>query len=239
MTLAVQLSGQIRYWNQSYKYWKKFKKYFNDNGIEVDFFLSCWDKEGKQYDYNSTGNLVNIDKSFFKDTNIETQNIKFDKKVSFDGSPLEPSFWCMCHHFAESTFIRLKYEKKIKKNYDCVLISRPDLIFSKGTLKTFLNIFKGVNTEVYLDNRGVFTSIGAVARPSNKKKSVPLYVEDKFILGNRVPMNLFLMIEDYYNVNLIQRGAHAFLSTFLEKMNMYNWPISIDNQQLKLQRDLI
>ena len=59
---------------------KKFKKYFNDNGIEVDFFLSCWDKEGKQYDYNSTGNLVNIDKSFFKDTNIETQNIKFDKK---------------------------------------------------------------------------------------------------------------------------------------------------------------
>ena len=87
MTLAVQLSGQIRYWNQSYKYWKKFKKYFNDNGIEVDFFLSCWDKEGKQYDYNSTGNLVNIDKSFFKDTNIETQNIKFDKKVSFDGSP--------------------------------------------------------------------------------------------------------------------------------------------------------
>ena len=43
--IAIQLSGQIRYWHKSYNDWVEFKSSLQERGFDVDLHICGWEDE--------------------------------------------------------------------------------------------------------------------------------------------------------------------------------------------------
>jgi len=219
--LAIQLAGQIRDWFLAFPHWQSFASEFKEAGIEVDFFLSTWDRYGIKTDKGAvSGADLDIDLSFFKGYNIFNQET-FEKDFANKSTT-----WPMAHHWSSSSLLRLNYENKHRLEYKAVLLSRPDLIFTEHT-EYFINFIKQTGPSTNLDPRGVYTSQGTFVKyiPHRVDRG-NLYSDDMWVFGHRVAMNNFILMYDYIREGLIDCTNHVFVADFLKKMGIHNWRLS-------------
>ena len=83
--IAIQLSGQIRYWHKSYNDWVEFKSSLQERGFDVDLHICGWEDEYTkelEYDIFTTSNLIPINKDIVK------ENSKSDGNWSRNQQPL-------------------------------------------------------------------------------------------------------------------------------------------------------
>ena len=67
--IAIQLSGQIRYWHKSYNDWVEFKSSLQERGFDVDLHICGWEDEYTkelEYDIFTTSNLIPINKDILR-----------------------------------------------------------------------------------------------------------------------------------------------------------------------------
>jgi len=217
--IAIQLAGQIRDWFLAFPHWQSLASEFKEAGIEVDFFLSTWDRYGIKTDNKGavSGADLDIDLSFLKGYNIFNHET-FEKDFAN-----KPTTWHMAHHWSSSSLLRLNYENKHRLEYKAILLSRPDLIFTEH-IKYFINFIKQIGPSTNLDPRGVYTNQGTIALYApNRIDRADLYSDDMWVFGHRVAMNHLILMFDYIREGLICGINHIFIADFLKKMGLYNW----------------
>ena len=75
--IAIQLSGQIRYWDKSYNDWFELKSSLKKEGFDVDLHICGWEDEYTRklnYDIFTTSNLIPINKDIIIENSKENGN---------------------------------------------------------------------------------------------------------------------------------------------------------------------
>jgi hypothetical protein len=231
--LAIQIAGQLRFLPKAFDHYREIKQEFSNREIDCDFFLSCWDREGFHGDMSSQGPEVSIeDDKFFKAIELIKQKQKFNL-----------SSYGMTFHFANSTMMRLNYEKKTGIEYDAVLITRPDLFFKEWVFNNISDSIKAKGPSNPVAPNCVLTPTGTTFILNNKDKSkngkrtFDLFTEDNLILGHPIEMNKFIHIDNMIKAGTIQDGNHKFLSDFLMRMNLLNMPLSTNISRIPKMMD--
>ena len=121
--VAICIAGEMRYWEIT-------KKIFNS--LDADIFISTWDTNDRQdnYPYKFHGNNnMNMDIINSLDNLKEAEFLpkEVENKFTFN----IPKYWYLIHRCN-----LLKTKQEVKKNfkYDCVLITRPDVLYDENLL---------------------------------------------------------------------------------------------------------
>lgn len=231
--LAIQIAGQLRFLPKAFDHYEEMKQEFANREIDCDFFLSCWDREGFHGDMASSGPKIDIpDHKFFKSVQLIEQKKEFDF-----------SSYGMTFHFANSTSMRLEYEKKSGAEYDAVLITRPDLYFKEWVFNNISDSIKAKGPSNPVAPSCVLTPTGTTFvlqtkdRWRNGKRTFNTFTEDNLILGHPLEMNKFIHIDDMIKAGTIVDGNHKFLSEFLNRMNLLNMPLSTNISRIPKMMD--
>lgn len=229
---AIQLAGQARDWSKAQHHFYLLKDSFKSHNIDVDFFLSTWDREGiKQYDKQKSnqGDKIVIDRYLISKAHTTNQDsFDFTKSTSVG----------MVYHWTESTWLRLQYEREHNIQYDFVMIARPDIVFIKPFFDEIVKLLKGT-TKATLGVTNVVNMDGNVLYQNNntaditKANTYNLGTNDEWVIGQPTTMNIFLSLYDYYKAELIPNMNHMFLSSFCKQTNIQLDSIkTIDYQKL-------
>ena len=121
--VAICIAGEMRYWEIT-------KNIFNS--LDADIFISTWDTNNRQdnYPYKFHGNNnMNMDIINSLDNLKEAEFLpkEVENKFTFN----IPKYWYLIHRCN-----LLKTKQEVKKNfkYDCVLITRPDVLYDENLL---------------------------------------------------------------------------------------------------------
>jgi hypothetical protein len=231
--LAIQIAGQLRFLPEAFTHYKELKQEFFNRGIDCDFFLSCWDREGFHGDMKSSGDKISIqDKEFFKSVRLIEQK-----------EPFTFSSYGMTFHFTNSTKMRLEYEEKNNIQYDAVLITRPDLVYKDWVINHITDCIMAKGPSNPVAAGCVLTPSGTtfvLQREDKWKKGIrtfKVFTEDNLVLGHPVEMNKFLLIDHMIKSGSIVDGNHLFLSDFLNKMNVLNLSLSTNITRIPKMMD--
>ena len=128
--IAIQLSGQIRYWHKSYNDWVGFKASLEKEGFDVDLHICGWEDEYTkelEYDIFTTSNLIPINKD------IVIENSKLDGNWSRNQQPISLLPYSYLQYWG-GRFRRL-YQKQNNIDYDFIILTRPDVYYNRNGLK--------------------------------------------------------------------------------------------------------
>ena len=122
--VAICIAGEMRYWEIT-------KNIFNS--LDADIFISTWDTNDRQdnYPYKFHGNEnVNDEIVDGLDNLIEAEFLpkEIENKFTFN----IPKYWYLIHR---CNILKNKQEVKENIKYDCVLITRPDVLYDENLLE--------------------------------------------------------------------------------------------------------
>mgnify|MGYP000232879277 CR=1 FL=1 len=137
--VAICIAGEMRYWEIT-------KKIFNS--LDADIFISTWDTNDRQdnYPYKFHGNEnVNDEIVDGLDNLAEVEFLpkEIENKFTFN----IPKYWYLIHR---CNLLKTKREVKENFKYDCVLITRPDVLYDENLLEDFKVVQDKVNCHVAL-----------------------------------------------------------------------------------------
>jgi|15BtaG_2_1085339.scaffolds.fasta_scaffold00241_2 hypothetical protein len=187
MKIALQLSGQIRFWEQSYEYWTELKYKLEQSGFDVDIHICGWeDSYTKSFDFSSftTHNLIPINNDLLT-TGQETwssssQGIMRRKQDPIGLMPFSyQQYW-------GSRYRRL-YQKENNVQYDFIMVTRPDLWFKCDIVK----ILQDKKKEICESKCTVFIPFGVINTVGRKPVYPSRLCNDYMCLGTEESMNLY------------------------------------------------
>lgn len=224
-SIAIQLAGQIRDWDKAFAHWQLVQEKFESAGILTEFFISTWSRTGiknsEHKNERDEGPFINIDKSFF--TRYYISDLPKTKEFTLSTTKH------MVHHWTKSTLIRMNYELEVKREYDAVMIVRPDLMFKGTAIERCINMILEKGPSTTLDPRGVYTQRGSFPKHiKDRIDRADLFSDDMWVFGHRVPMNYFILIEGLHDNKFISHTNHSHLVDFLHKLNLYNWSLAFN-----------
>ena len=125
-SIAIQLAGQVRFWDRAEVHFKNIKEFYKDK-FNIDFFIATWDTVGiHAHDYEvSNREETNIDTSFFTSYNISGP--------LNEGKGIHTLItWLQADRWNKVTELRWQHEKLVKKYYDFVILTRPDIVLTES-----------------------------------------------------------------------------------------------------------
>jgi hypothetical protein len=157
MKIAIQLSGQLRFWQESYLHWKKIQKHFSSNNIDVDIHLCTWKDDYTKkinFDNLTTTNLIKLENSILTNSNEDDKKNKLRRgHIPLDLLPLSyQQYW-------GSRFRRL-YQRKNNIEYDFIILSRPDCLIQNFKRIFDLKDFIAESFSTIFIPHGVRNSVG-------------------------------------------------------------------------------
>ena len=182
--IAIQLSGQIRYWDKSYYDWVGFKASLETEGFDVDLHICGWEDEyTKELDYGifETSNLIPINKDIVK------ENSDGEGNWSRKQQPLSLLPYSYLQYWG-SRYRRL-YQKQNNVDYDFIILTRPDVYCSRNGLneaKQLSLIWEKFSQSVFT----IFTD-GVKNHLGGETKSYTRYSNDLLFMGTEESINLF------------------------------------------------
>jgi hypothetical protein len=117
--IAIVFFGQVR-GIEFFDYYKKLEN--NIENTEIDFFISTWDDFEYTQDWLNNFTGASIKK-------VSPEFTRWEEKVMF--------------HIVNSNKLKCKYENKNNFKYECVLMTRPDILLDYKT--TIPNIINFIN----------------------------------------------------------------------------------------------
>jgi len=242
MKIAFLIAGQVRKWEYAFSYFKSLQKINQQSDLDVDFFLSTWDKEGTESGDYTGSNPVVVPEGFFK-------------KVSLD--PIIPSFrnsaLYMANRWKRVIELRQEYENENNISYNLVVLIRPDVVilnydhFVERCL--FLNTEQGIEWNNPLT---VLTQVGSTVHHEHIKTDQPvknilgnrvyyLYSDDKAFIGNPLAIDTFKNLYDDLISQRIPAVVHKVIVEHCFRHRLLNIPFSKDYNRrvvFKLNRDV-
>ena len=182
--IAIQLSGQIRYWHKSYNDWVEFKSSLQERGFDVDLHICGWEDEyTKELEYYifTTSNLIPINKDIVK------ENSKSDGNWSRNQQPLSLLPYSYLQYWG-GRFRRL-YQKQNNVDYDFIILTRPDvynLRQGRGEAKQLSLSWEEFSKSFFT----IFTD-GIENRLGGETKSITRVCSDLLVMGTEESINLF------------------------------------------------
>ena len=242
MKIAFLIAGQARKWEHAFSYFKSLQQVNQQSGLDVDFFLSIWDKEGtKRKDYSGSKSIT-VREGFFK-------------KVSVD--PIITSFpsssFYMANRWKRAIELRQEYEKENNISYDLVILTRPDIIILNYDQLIerclFLNSEKGIQWNNPLT---ILTDVGCIIHytdynnePTGKEfpgnRLYYHYSDDKALIGNPLAIDTFKNLYEDLLSQRLPSSQHKVIVEHCFKHRLLNTTISTDFNKwigLKLNREV-
>ena len=186
MKIALQLSGQIRFWEQSCEYWVELKSKLEESGFDVDIHICGWkDSYTESFDFSSftTHNLIPINKDLLTDRGVEKSGKKTIMRRNQDPIMLMPLSY---QQYWGSRYRRL-YQKENNIQYDFVIITRPDLLFECD----IVNILQEKKQEIIESKCTIFIPFGVTNSVGRKPIHPSRLCNDFMCLGTEESVNLY------------------------------------------------
>ena len=182
---TLQLSGQIRLWEQSCEYWIELKSKLEESGFDVDIHICGWkDSYTESFDFSSftTHNLIPINMDLVC-IGEETDRKKTIMRRSQDPIMLMPLSY---QQYWGSRYRRL-YQKENNVQYDFVIITRPDLLFECD----IVNILQEKKQEIIESKCTIFIPFGVTNSVGRKPVHPSRLCNDYMCLGTEESVNLY------------------------------------------------
>ena len=188
--VAIQISGQLRNWSTCSLIWKSAKEELENAGFIVDFHVTVWKEEYSQnmlglnmFEFCTDVHLVDYSIGTFNDgERIEAGKVQGEKR------PIGSSLYSNGVYRAGMN--RRKYQRVHKVEYDCVIITRPDIMK--------INPVDWVELVVFLKSQRsplncmYFSSYGATYG-GDKTVFSYRWSGDTLIAGSQLSANLFCL----------------------------------------------
>jgi hypothetical protein len=199
--IAVQVFGQLRMWENP-TYYIDFFNFLKTQADSVDIFGTFWDDEyskekleGNKFDFFTETELIPIPETIYK------------------------GLWRWGYCLLKSRNFRKKYQFKNKKNYDLVIMMRPDLRIKIGeqkTLSQFLNTIK---------NKQMIYRIWFQKEISNSSIK-PFDVDDKVFYATEETADLFCLGFNHLHNNIDSPFHSAYHTDPICYVKMFNLIVS-------------
>lgn len=182
--IAIQLSGQIRYWDKSYNDWFELKSSLKKEGFDVDLHICGWEDEYTRklnYDIFTTSNLIPINKD------IIIENSKENGNWSRKQQPISLLPYSYLQYWG-GRYRRL-YQKENNVQYDFIILTRPDVYYVKngmGQAKQLSSSWEEFSQSIFT----IFTD-GIENRLGGENKSITRVCSDLLVMGSEESINLF------------------------------------------------
>ena len=185
MKIAVCLSGQLRGWKLGYANQKWFWSTANSSKVQVDYFAHTWtystDRAGVSQPYVTRDIAVEEFREFAS---------LFGTKKALLDSKQQNTFYSNDHwtglfySFIKSLILKREYEIENNFEYDVVIKSRPDVVFSPRLLCKLPNI---------LEDSVIFTTHGGAMNMEFNMQNF----NDCVFLSNSYTMDMLINIMHY------------------------------------------
>jgi len=213
MKIAVCISGLIRFWKVTESLFPRWNDLYDD--VEFDFYLSTW----------KDGVYVRPDKDFGVDKNIDYEKCSFLTDYELiDSKILEFGKYLSGEYFVKSINGVFDLLKRQNKQYDLVLWTRNDVIYSKKVLDSLVKI----NKKYIAPN--IISNFDGMSKPNGINWSL----KDYFFIGHQKSMEIF---NDIYKQFLIEKDESIlsdppyFLGEFFINNRVYlknhSFPVSL------------
>ena len=185
MKIALQLSGQIRFWEQSCEYWIELKSKLEESGFDVDIHICGWkDSYTESLDFSSftTHNLIPINMDLVC-IGKERDRKKTIMRRSQNPIMLMPLSY---QQYWGSRYRRL-YQKENNVQYDFIMVTRPDLSFKCDIVK----ILQEKRQEIIESKCTIFIPFGVINSVGRKPVHPSRLCNDYMCLGTEESVNLY------------------------------------------------
>lgn len=217
MKIAIQLAGQMRDWDTQREFFSYVRSIKPDYVEVLDFFLATWD-EG-----------VYVDTTLFK-------------KVHFK-QPIDTiSLYKMADRWQRVTTLRNDYEEETGIQYDIVIHTRPDAIFT-DPFKAIDKI-KSVEdkTNIRFNPRSIFVPSGIVFHPDpnfynlqkshyyneHDKPDEYIFIEDHVLMGHPLSIDVLGTLSNAFRRKVVERTYHLGLAEWLVAQRQIVYPLPIN-----------
>tara|TARA_B100000287_G_C20423806_1_gene698631 strand:+ start:115 stop:801 length:687 start_codon:yes stop_codon:yes gene_type:complete len=225
MKIAIQLSGQLRVWQESYLHWKKIQEYFSSNNIDVDIHLCTWKEDYTKkinFDNLTTSNLIKLENNILTKVN---EDDKYKMRRGIKPINLLPLSY---QQYWGSRFRRL-YQKENNIEYDFIILSRPDCIIRNFEHIFDLKDFIAESFSTIFIPHGVRNSVGF-------KPNLPSrFCNDYLCIGTEDSINLF---SNGFLYSYIQ-SSQSFISTNHTYPAMTCMKTNLHTQDINLTLNLL
>ena len=216
--IAIQLSGQIRYWHKSYNDWVGFKASLEKEGFDVDLHICGWEDEYTkelEYDIFTTSNLIPINKD------IVIENSKLDGNWSRNQQPISLLPYSYLQYWG-GRFRRL-YQKQNNIDYDFIILTRPDVYYNRNGLKQTKQL--SLNWEKFSQSIFTIFTDGTSNRLGGETSSYARVCSDLLAMGTEESINLFCngFLHCYLQTSQsFYAGHHTLPGLICMKTNLHN-----------------
>jgi len=225
--IAVCLSGQIRYWEETYPFFEYWNNLFDD--VEFTFFISTW-KEKTWVD-DKFGDLEIVDIDFDKHEFI-TSYSKHDhntivtrKDVLLSQKPITSYFTYL---MKQVQTLRKEYEDKNNMKFDGVIQTRNDIFISYELL---VRCIKTIKVENYFLKNSIFTPGGVSLHPYGPGMCLILQ-NDNFYFGISSVMDKLIGMYDYLNTDATKLMPHQLQAEFFNRNKIFNVKLGAEAPRL-------
>lgn len=188
--VALQLYGKLRFFDFQRKYWRALKIYFEQNDVQLDIHLTTWKEEEHNYIDNDT---LFSDVNFIEVPDSGYTNRKFigsNYKSIINSNTKSPCLYLSQYSMYKSYSNRIKWENKNGKEYDYIILTRPDY---------FINFELVLETIKENCNKNDYQIlIGEISNPINKNTYPTLSSDDNIFFGSPQSINLFCTSYNYF-----------------------------------------
>lgn len=169
MKIAVCISGLIRFWKVTESLFSHWNEFYDD--VEFDFYLSTW----------KDGVYVRPDKDFGVDKNIDYDKCDFLTDFELIDSKFLDDQYLSGEYFVKSMNSVFDLLKRQNKQYDLVLWTRNDAVYSKN----FLDNLVKMNKKYIAPN--IISNENGMSKPNGSNWSL----KDYYFIGHQDTMNVF------------------------------------------------
>jgi hypothetical protein len=201
--IAICISGELRYWAVTKQLYNHFHQYYSDE-VDFDFFIVTWtpneDRISISNSYNRNrpkahqkpfhGNLITRDE-VVQGLNRLQKFKMLDMNTELRITHNQDKFYYLIHR---CNLLKSMYEVKNDFVYDCVLITRPDIIQTKDTPKALYNFCTNLN---YTDPSPSELFIFSTTISTNETKLGGISTMDTAFYGRSATMDTFSTLFKY------------------------------------------
>lgn len=190
--VALQLYGISRYFDFQVKYWYALKKILEENDIELDIHITTWNDEYSKkwinHEIFTDFHLIEYPKKGFLGRRyVENYKENIKKQVDKGKSGcLYLAQYCMYKSYSN----RKKWQYNCGKEYDYIIVTRPDYYFSIKYIVDFLKFYLNYNDpyKIHINPQGSF---------AQKTQFPSRFSDDNNIIGNQQAIDLFCTAFNY------------------------------------------
>ena len=233
--IAVCISGQIRYWEESYPLFEYWNNLFDD--VKFVFFLSTW--EGNSwYDKNKFPNLKITDYNFSDYDFIQDYSLHKENEVEIpEKSKKLPNSFLRAYLWNKVNLLRKKYEKENNMTFDSVMLIRNDSFIPKSILKGSATTTK---LRQYNDYHFVFSVGGGFVYFEQQVNPVLFVGNDNWYCSSSKTMDLIMNLYDWMLTDkVISISCHKAPAEFFVKNNIHHLTFTANPIKLYREKPLV